>query len=224
MHHPTPEYLTPATYIDSDHAEVVAYMRAHTREGQSDVEKAVALFFAVRDGFRYNPYVLHFRPEDMTASAQLSRTEGHCVDKANLYAAVCRAAGIPSRLHFANVRNHIGTARLEEFLQSNVLVFHGYAEVWLEGKWRIATPAFNRELCERIGVEPLDFDGRHDAMFQEYAAPDDQGEERRFMEYLHDHGHFADLPRETFLEAIREYYGHLFESEDLKKAGMKLII
>ena len=223
MPNPTPEYLAPATYVDSDHPRVIAYAEAHTLPEQSPTEKAVALFLAVRDDFRYNPYVLHFGEEEMKASSVLTRTEGHCVDKANVYAAVCRAVGIPSRLHFANVRNHIGTSKLEEFLQSNVLVYHGYAEVWLEGKWRIATPAFNRQLCEHLGVAPMEFDGVHDALFQEYAAPNEDGEERRFMEYLYDHGHFADLPRDAFLEAIREYYGHLFESKDLKKVGMKVI-
>jgi transglutaminase-like putative cysteine protease len=223
MSQPLPEHLAPATFVDSDHPQVIAYAKAHTEPDQSPTEKAAALFKAVRDGFRYNPYVLHFGEDDMKASSVLGRTEGHCVDKANVYAAVCRAVGIPSRLHFVNVRNHIGTSRLEEFLQSNVLVYHGYAEVWLEGKWRIATPAFNRELCEHLGVAPLEFDGINDALFQEYAAPDESGKERRFMEYLHDHGHFADLPREDFLTAIRAYYGHLFNSEGLKEAGMKVV-
>lgn len=222
MSNPLAEYLSPSTYVDSDHPRVIAYAEAHTRPEQSLTEKAVALFVAVRDDFRYNPYVLHFGEEDMKASSVLGRTEGHCVDKANAYAAVCRAVEIPSRLHFANVRNHIGTSRLEEFLQSNVLVYHGYAEVWLEGKWRIATPAFNRQLCEHLGVAPLEFDGVNDALFQEYATAEEGVEERRFMEYLHDHGHFADLPRAAFLKAIREYYGHLFESEGLKEAGMKV--
>ncbi|MEM0996960.1 MAG: transglutaminase family protein [Bacteroidota bacterium] len=217
-----PQYLTPGTFVDSDHPGVLAFAQQHTDPGQNLRERAVALFYAVRDGFRYNPYILHFKAEDMKASAFLHRTEGHCVDKANLYAAVCRAVGVPSRLHFANVRNHIGTARLEEFLKSDVLVFHGYAEVYLDGRWVVATPAFNRELCTRVGVAPLEFDGVQDALFQEYTAAQDDSGPRRFMEYLHDHGHFADWPRERFLATMKKHYGHLFTPERMEAMGLRV--
>jgi transglutaminase-like putative cysteine protease len=165
--------------------------------------------------WRYNPYQLDFRPAMMTASALLQRSDGHCVEKATLYAALCRAVGIPSRLRFANVRNHIGTARLEEFLGSNLLVFHGMAEVELEGRWVKATPAFNKELCVHLGVQPLEFDGQEDSVFQEY---DPQA--GRFMQYEHDYGSFDDLPRDLMISSIKAHYGHLFDAERIAAFGM----
>ena len=126
---------------------------------------------------------------------------GHCIDKANLLAACARRLGIPSRLHFANVRNHIGTQDLERFLGTSLLVFHGYVELHLEGKWVAATPAFNRELCEYLNVAPLEFDGRNDSIFQAY---DRAG--GRFMEYVRDYGAFPDIPFELMIGEWKRYY------------------
>lgn len=220
---PLSEYLRPGTYLDSDHPAIRAFVATHTTASQDDQAKAVSLYYAVRDGYRYNPYILHLREADLKASAIVARKDGHCVDKASIYAAACRAVGIPSRLHFANVRNHIGTSKLEHYLQTDILAFHGYAEIWLHGRWVVATPAFNKELCAHLGVAPLEFDGETDALFQAYATRKGEAEPQRFMEYLHDHGHFPDLPKERFVEAMYAHYGHLFEPKTLQAMGMQLI-
>jgi len=125
-----------------------------------DVERAVALYYAVRDGFWYDPYSADFSPEGLRASTVIERGRGFCVPKAGLLVAVARAAGIPARPGFADVRNHLATARLLELMGTDVFYYHGYAVLWLDGRWVKATPAFNVELCQRFGVRPLDFDGR----------------------------------------------------------------
>ena len=164
----------------------------------------VALYYAVRDGFRYSPYGVAERPEEFYASSVLQRPASrgaHCIDKANVLAACARAVGVHSRLHFANVRNHIGTDALEKQLGTDLLVFHGYVELFIEGRWVAATPAFNRGLCEKLGVAPLEFDGVHDSIFQPF---DPEG--ARFMEYVHDYGSFDDLPYDLMLSQWRTYY------------------
>lgn len=203
-----PRYLEPNDYVDADHPSIVAFARRHAA-GRDPVDAAVRLFYVVRDGLRYNPWNVQMDPAAYRASAVLARDPaqgGHCIDKANLLAAAARALGIPSRLHFADVRNHVGTARLEAQLGSDLLVFHGYAELFLEGGWVAATPAFNVELCTHLGVAPLEFDGRHDAIFQEY---DHVG--GRFMEYVADHGTFADVPLEQMIAAWKANYPNLRE-------------
>ena len=203
-------YLRPNPYVDCDHPQVVAYAQTHGR-GAGEREIAVALYYAIRDGFRYSPWNVRFEPEAFTASSVLRRgpSEGaHCVDKANLLAASARVHGIPSRLHFANVRNHIGTATLEQRLGTDLLVYHGYCELFLAGRWVAATPAFNAELCVRLGVAPLEFDGREDSVFQEY-----EGGARRFMEYVEDHGHHPDIPFEAMLAAWRRHYPAIAASD-----------
>ena len=198
-----PEFLAPNAFVDSDHPRIVEFAERF-RSPEGEVASAVALYRAVRDGYRYNPWDVGLAPEDYRASEVLGRSYergGHCIDKALLFAAGARALGIPSRLHFANVRNHIGTAKLEAMLGTDLLVFHGYAELHLEGRWVAATPAFNKELCAYLKVPPLEWDGRSDSIFQAY-SPDGT----RFMEYVHDFGTFPDVPFELMLAEWKRHY------------------
>lgn len=203
MNSPGPLFLNANPFVDSDHPAVVAFAQQHG-QGLAPGPAMVALFYAIRDGWQYNPWRVGFARQDFTASGVLQRPreEGaHCIDKANLLAACARVLGVPSRLHFADVRNHIGTARLEKLLGTDRLVYHGWCELWLDGRWVGATPAFNRELCQRLGVAPLEFDGAHDALFQEYDPS-----AGRFMEYLEDHGSHAEIPYEDMLAAWKKHY------------------
>lgn len=200
----TPETLRPNETVDSDHPAVIAFAQRHASH-PDPVQAAVDLTLAVRDGFRYSPWNIHFDHDEWKASRVLARAPeqgAHCIDKALVLAAAARVVGIPSRLHFANVRNHIGTERLEARLGTNLLVFHGYVELFLEERWVAATPAFNRELCEHLGVEPLTFDGRNDSVFQAYDRI-----AGRFMEYVHDYGTFTTIPFEQMFGAWQEHYG-----------------
>lgn len=200
------DYLKPTEFLDSDHPAVREFALAHAGGAGSDIEAAVRLYYAVRDGFQYDPYVLDLRRSGLKASTLLTKTRGYCVEKAVLLAAAARAAGVPSRLSFYIVRNHIATGRLEKLLKTNYLVFHGVTEMFLGGEWLKATPAFNRQLCEFLGVEPLEFDGTRDSIFQEF---DHSG--GRFMEYVHAYGVFTDMPYELYLEELGKHYSHVFD-------------
>jgi transglutaminase-like putative cysteine protease len=197
----TPDTLRPTAFIDSDHPAVQAFAAEHAR-GASERERAVALVYAVRDGFRYDPYRLDLSPTGMQASTVLANGYGWCVPKATLLAAVCRAAGIPARLGFADVRNHLSTERMRQTMQTDLFVWHGYTDIWLDGAWRKATPAFNLELCERFGLLPLEFDGVQDAIYHPF---DRTGQ--RHMEYVHQRGAFDDLPLAQIVATFREVYG-----------------
>ncbi len=201
------EYLRPTEFLDSDHPEVRDFAALNTADAGTDREKAVALYYAVRDGFQYDPYVLDLRRESLRASTLLTKSRGYCVEKAVLLAASARSVGIPSRLSFYIVRNHIATERLAKALEKDYLVFHGAAEMYIEGRWLKTTPAFNKRLCEFLGVEPIEFDGTKDAIFQEY---DRKG--NVFMEYLHDYGAFDDMPYQMFLDELDKHYPHLTQN------------
>lgn len=205
---PFPEAcLSPTEFLDSHHPAVQMFVEENTRGLSAPIEKLEALYYAIRDGFRYDPYRLDFSREAMRASHLTGRNYGYCVEKSCLFAAAARVVGVPSRMGFANVRNHLGTARLEAVLQTNVLVFHGFAEVFINGQWVKSTPVFNRELCERLQVAPLTFSAEEDAVFQEY---DRHG--GKFMEYLHDYGRFKDIPYEFFMSELQRNYPHLRET------------
>ncbi len=195
------EYLRPSRCIDSDHPDVVRFARRVAGGEAGDRNRAVALFYEVRDRFRYDPYRIDLAPEAMRASATLARGYGFCISKAVLLAAAARVWAIPARLGFADVRNHLTTDKLRWAMETDEFIWHGFAELFVEGRWVKATPAFDRILCERFGVAPLEFDGIHDAMFQ---AADVRG--NRFMEYLRDRGRFVDVPVEDLLKGLEEAY------------------
>lgn len=195
-----PATLAPTTLIDSDHPAVVEFAATHAR-GATPTARAVALFYAVRDGFRYDPYRIDLSIAGMKASTVLANGYGWCVPKATLLAAACRAAGLPARVGFADVRNHLSTRRMRELMQTDVFHWHGYAEIRLDGSWRKATPAFNRELCERFDLLPLEFNGVDDSLYHSF---DRQG--NRHMEYVHDRGAFDEVPLAQIIADFRRYY------------------
>lgn len=198
------EFLQPGRYIDSDHPAVIDFSKAHS-SGKTDRERAVALYYAVRDAIRYNPFLDFSKEETFQASRCITAGEGFCIGKAALLAACARADGIPARVGFADVKNHLTTPALRERMGTDLFVYHGFAEMLLEGKWVKATPAFNIELCRRFRVKPLEFDGREDSIFH----PFDE-EERRHMEYLRDRGSHADVPVAEIMQAFREVYPVLY--------------
>lgn len=206
-------FLAPGRAIDSDHPAVRAFAAEHTRGLDDPREQAVALHLAVRDGFRYDPYHVDLSPEGFKASGVLERGAGYCTPKAALLAACARVVGIPSRIGFADVRNHLTSPRLREQMGTDEFVWHGFTELLLDGRWVKTTPAFNASLCERLGLEPLDFDGRTDAVLH---AADRAG--RRSMEYLRQHGTFADVPVEQIREALTAAYPYLRDAGVAREA------
>jgi len=197
-------YLRPTRFLDSDHPRVRVLAEDATAGTTDATERAVRLYRAVRDGLRYDPYSIDFSPEGFTASSVLARGRGYCVAKAAVLAAAARAIGIASRLGFADVQNHLATPRLREQMGTDVFYYHGYTELFLEGRWVKATPAFNVELCERFGVRPLEFDGKTDSIFHPFDV-----EGRRHMEYLHDRGTRDDVPLDELRDAMRSLYPHM---------------
>lgn len=200
------KYLQPTFFIDSDHNSIREFVEATAGEGTAR-EKAVRLYYAVRDQVKYNPYLWSLDKGHYRASFVLSQKVGFCVQKAILLAAVTRAVGIPARPGFANVRNHLSTQHLRELMKTDVFVFHGYTEIFLGDKWVKSTPAFDKSLCERFGVFPLDFDGRSDSIFH----PLDRSG-RKHMEYLHDYGTFDDFPFDMMIRESMKHYPHLVEA------------
>jgi transglutaminase-like putative cysteine protease len=198
------EFLASGRYVDSAHPAVVAFTQKHA-SGKDATEKAVSLYYAVRDGIRYNPF-LDFSDDAVFRGSHCIETgQGFCIGKAALYAACARAAGIPARVGFADVKNHLTTPALRERMGSDLFVYHGFTELELEGRWVKATPAFNVELCRRFRVKPLEFDGREDSIFHPFDEDD-----RRHMEYLRLRGSYADVPVEEITRAFREAYPVLY--------------
>jgi transglutaminase-like putative cysteine protease len=208
-------YTEPADYIDSDDPTVEDFARSAVATEASDRDKASRLYTAVRDGIRYNPYVDLRLPETFRASSVLAAGTGYCVGKAALYAAVCRVHGVPARVGFADVRNHLTTEKLRQSMGTDIFKWHGYTEVYVDGAWRKATPTFNATLCAKVGVKPLDFDGHSDALLHPF-----DGMGRAYMQYVRDHGAYHDVPVKFLIrEMARDYAG--MQSENLSGRDME---
>jgi transglutaminase-like putative cysteine protease len=196
------EFLKPTEFVDSDAPEIREFARKTVADAATPREKAIKLYYAVRDGIYYDPYRIGTDRESFKASRILKNGYGYCVAKAVVLAAVLRAEGIPCRLHFADVRNHLTTERLRKLMQTDTFYYHGYNDIWLSGRWIKATPTFNLSLCEKFKVKPLDWDGLSDAVFHPFDL-----EGRRHMEYITDHGAFADLPYDAIIHTFLTCYG-----------------
>ncbi|WP_339082686.1 transglutaminase family protein [Pseudomonas sp. TMP9] len=208
------EYLKPSRFIDSDHPALVEFAEKFRGASRDPREQSINLYYAVRDQIRYNPYVFSRDPATLKASHALQTMESYCVPKANVLAACARHCAIPARIGLADVRNHLATPRLLQLLRSDVFAMHGYTELYLDGRWVKATPAFNLALCQLFNVAALEFDGVNDSVFHPF---NQQGE--RHMEYLRDHGQFADVPEQLFFEHLAACYPHLFVEDALSISG-----
>jgi transglutaminase-like putative cysteine protease len=205
---PSDQDLAATVTMDYDNEIVQQFIADHVDDAMSKREKAIALFNAVRDEIRYTPYRVTLAKEGLAASHTIEVGEAYCIPKALLYAATLRAVGIPARLGLADVINHLSSEKLDRMLQTDEFVGHGYTALWLDDRWIRATPTFNRELCEKVGVKLLEFDGENDALFHPY---DESG--NRHMQYLRYHGEFSEFDAAFIVKLWEKAYPHWFEGD-----------
>jgi transglutaminase-like putative cysteine protease len=208
-------YLAPAEYIDSDHPAIMAFAAKTVTRDMPAAEKARRFYLAARE-IRYDPDLDYGDPEIYRASSVLEAGHAYCVGKAALFAALCRAGGVPARVAFADVTNHLSSEKLREKMGTNYFAWHGFTEVFLDGRWVKASPTFNSTLCSRFGVAPLDFDGGTDALLQAY-----DGEGRIFMKYEALHGAFHDVPAKFLIAEMARLYPQLKGKRGPSAGGME---
>ena len=195
-------YLKSNSTIDSDSEIIQEKARSLTEEKSSLAEKAVSIFYFTRDKIRYNPYASLYPLE---ASSILEMGYGFCVQKAVLLAALARASGIPARLGFVNIRNHRLDHQWQKIFQTDIVVFHGFTEMNIGGRWLKATSAFDLRMCSKNGFVPVDFDGKKHAMLHSH---DKNG--KPHIDYLKQLGSYDDVPVDNIISAVTEKYGPEF--------------
>jgi hypothetical protein len=200
------EFLKSSVNIDFESQGIQEYIEEF-RSLPSKTEIAVKLYLKIRDGFLYDPYHLDISPSSLVASKILTKKRAWCVEKALLMITCSRALGIPAKFGFAIVTNHLGVEKLEFYLKRKEIVFHGFASLFLEGRWIICTPAFDARVCKLSGVQPLNWDGKSDSLFQEFEG------NQQFMEYKRYYGFFNDIPFELMHAEMQVFYPHLFEKQ-----------
>lgn len=201
--------LKPSWFLDSDDPGVLAFAEKAIGDATDPVEKARRLFYAVRDGFRYDPYTVSTDREDFRASRIAATSSAWCVPKAVMLTAAARAVGIPAKLGFADVKNHLTSEKLSASMGTDLFAWHGYSELWLNDRWVALSTAFNIELCDRFGTMPLEFDAENGALMHPY---DQAG--RRHMEYVNRRGSYLDLPLDEIFDTFLEVYPDWVREED----------
>ena len=195
-------YLRASYFIDCNHHRIKKTAQQLTGFLSEPKMMAKAIFLFVRDEINYNLNSFSTNKEDYQAHTVLAQGEGFCIQKAVLLSALCRAVGIPSRLRLANIRNHQIPDWLAERMKTHIFYCHGYSEIHLDGRWLKATPAFDRFTCERLEINPVNFDGNQDAVFDQHSR-----DGRLHIEYLKQWGEFPDLPFTEIITTFNDNYG-----------------
>ncbi len=205
--------LAATAFIDCDGPVARAFVEEHAGAGEP-IERAIRLYYAVRDRIRYDFFAFDLTPKVFVGSHCLQAEAAVCIPKAVALATAARAAGIPARLGFADVKNHLASPRVLALMETDVFHWHAFTELFLEGRWVKATPAFDLALCRRHGVKPLEFDGRTDSVFHEHTGGGD-----RHMEYVAQRGSFDDVPYEALAADLSTHYPRLLEAMAAERAA-----
>lgn len=197
------EFLKSTYFIDSKSdliKEMAKTILAQTKDNYIEIAKKI--FYFTRDKIRYDPYSSFTDiKRRYKASYILKKGRGWCVQKACVLAALARAMNIPSRLHFVDIKNYVVPEKLLNIMGTNVFVFHGYTELYLGNVWIKATPAFNIEMCKKLGLRTVEFDGKLDAILPQTTL---HGE--KYIEYVKDRGVYNDFPFDLIFNTLKEYY------------------
>lgn len=196
------KYLMSTFTIEAGNRSIIKIAQDVTESLSNDEAKAIELFYYVRDSIHYNFYMISAFIEDFRASRILEWGKGYCVQKAVLLTSLGRAAGIPTRLVFAKVRNHKLPPKIFEMIKTNVLPRHGYNQFLLNEKWVTVAPTFDKRLCDKHGLPTVEFDGKADALLPE---KDVEGEP--FIEYLEKFPPREDLPFDWIAPKIAQLVG-----------------
>jgi transglutaminase-like putative cysteine protease len=209
------EYLKPTEFLDFDKKRVRKKAMNIVKGKQSDKEKAVVLFYWVRDRIKYNMYT--YIPQyktNLKASTTLRRENGFCMSKAVLLTTLARAVKIPARIHMVDIVNHKAPDWVVDFMGSKNFHCHGYSEMYINKQWVKATPVFDKNTCKKAGYPIVEFDGIHNAMLPKY---DQNG--TLFVEYIDDWGVYDDVPIKKIQEIFEDKYGSIYT--DLKFQKLK---
>ena len=161
------DYLKPTEFIDSDNSDIVSKARELTEGCADEKEKLGRIYYFVRDfpydildSFRY------LAEGKRRASDVLNNGKAFCMGKASMFAALCRASGIPSRIGFQQLHCPDKPFMNEEVARiwgDRKLPWHSLGEAHLDGRWLKLDATIDKEFAARKGREyAREFDGEND--------------------------------------------------------------
>ncbi|MHA1489593.1 MAG: transglutaminase-like domain-containing protein [Promethearchaeota archaeon] len=197
------EFLQPTEFFDFNKKRVRELAQEITKGFNSNNEKAIALFYWVRDQIKYNMFTYYPKVKaNLKASVTIRRGNGFCMSKAVLLSTLARAVDIPAKIHMVDIVNHKISKKVIDLMGTNAFHCHGYSELLLNGKWVKLTPVFDKETSIKAGFLPMiEFDGVHDAMFASCEANGN-----KYVEYVEDRGSYTDVPLKEIDKIFTEKY------------------
>ena len=212
-------YLRCTEIIDCD-TESVREKAIETTKGlKTDKKKAIALYYFVRDKIKHNAYTPLYDPSRYKASSTLEAGHGMCQNKAILLVALARAVGIPARLGLVDVEDYQLSEKFKQMIGGvNVMPLHGFAELYIDGRWVHASPAYDLATCQKKGFIPVEFDGVNDAKDSEYTKAG-----KLHMKHIKYHGPYEDLPLDEIYSYYREWISKLGKEWDSFKEASEEI-
>lgn len=203
--------LVSSYFFDYEDVGIQQFVEALNLKDKPKSQQAVMLYHAIRDGWRYYAYQISLDRTIFKASSIINRKQGNCIEKSVVLIACLRSLGIPANISLAKVKNHIAAEAITEQYGTDELTPHGYVSLYLDGKWLKVSPTFNKELSLKYNVEPLGFDGKSDALLQQF-----NGNGEQFMEYLKEYGTFEEFPYDFVISNMEEHYPGIYEMIEKK--------
>ena len=159
-------YLKEDYYCNFNHPSIKKLAEQVAGQYDTNKEKAVALFYWVRDNILYR--VSYWQ---RTASDTLAEREGTCTNKANLLAALLRSQNIPAGYGVMKVygQEYLGPICIPMVRKYiNNVSTHVYLGVYLENRWVKVDPSDDYEFSMNTSFfNPpsllVDWDGEKDA-------------------------------------------------------------
>lgn len=205
------EYLVETKYFNFSSPVISNIIQSLDLDGLTDKEKAVKLFYYVRDSIKYSVIIPSFDDNLFVASKVLQQESTFCIPKAVALGTLARAVGIPSRIHLVDFINHRLSPKLAKIWGTNIMAVHCFTEFYLDDKWVKATAALDLDTCEKHDFIPVEFDGVHDSTIKQV---DKKG--RPHAEYIKDRGTFADVPIDLIKQVLIDMY-HVDSDEKLNE-------
>ncbi len=119
---------------DYDNALVAGTALRVTRGEETVPEKLEKIFYYVRDEIRFG-FPEH--GDFMKASETIRLGCGQANTKATLFLALCKAAGIPARIHFATAHRELYRGIITGYAYESLpdFISHSWVEVEIDGGW-----------------------------------------------------------------------------------------
>lgn len=162
------EFLRPTRSCDFTKAIVTNKAREITETTKDAQEKALKIFYWVRDQIKFGISNI-----DVRASTTLKKGYGECGNKTTLHMALLRAVGIPSRMHSVLAKRDVLQGLIPNFVYKKMvpLVSHFWCECYLDGTWISCESMLDKPLYENLlktekirkdQIPTIDWDGKTD--------------------------------------------------------------